>query len=194
MHLSFDPLRRAFLITAALLLLTHNSVLSPVYAQEQSPTEKIQKSTQIAERIAQMVAQLETAGDPSVIEKALELAQEASDLISDVIAAADMKEDKELVLAALDLTTSLDASIAQIKGIALNVAQTTTESDVAETVARLIQLAENLTLNHANMIKAAAEHGFLPRAEGYQPPQNPSFDVPFSEEPPIQDTLSASPV
>ena len=128
------------------------------------------------------------------MEKALEMAREASSLISDVIATADMKEDKDMLLTALDLADRLDVSIAQIRGTALNLAQTTTESKVADRAARLIQVAKDLNLNHANMIKAVRENGILPRAEGYEPPQSPSFNVPFSEEPPIQDAHAASAV
>jgi hypothetical protein len=195
MGFSFYHLRRgAFIITVAFLLWAHISVLSSVHAQELSPQEKIQKSAQISDRVAEMVAQAESAGDPRIMEKALELAREASNLISDVIATADMKEDKDMLLTALDLANRLDASVAQIRGTALNLAQTTTESEVADTVERLIRVAEGLNLDHAKMIKTVRENGILPRAEGYEPPQSPSFDLPFSEEPPIQDAQAASAV
>jgi hypothetical protein len=194
MNFSFEHLRRFFIIAVAFLLLAQISVLSSVHAQELSPKAKIQKSAQIAEQVAEMVAQAESAGDPSIMEKALELAREGANLISDVIDSADMKEDKELILAALDLANSLDASIAQIKGTASNLAQTTTESEVVNMVERLIKVAENLNLSHAHMIEVVREKGIVPRAEGYTPPQSPSFNVPFSEEPPIQDARAASAV
>jgi hypothetical protein len=194
MNFSFEYLRRLFIITVAFLLLAQMSVLSAVHAQELSPEEKIQTSAQIAERVADMVAQAESTGDPSIMEKALELAREGSNLISAVIAAADMKEDKDLILAALDLANSLDASIAQIKGAAFNLTRTTTDSEVVNTVERLIKIAESLYLDHQHMINVVTEKGIAPRAEGYTPPPSPSFNVPFSEEPPIQDARAASAV
>ena len=194
MNFSFEHRRRIFIIGVVFLLLAQMSVLSSVHAQELSPKAKIQKSAQIVEQVSEMVAQAEAAGDPSIMEKALELAREASNLISDVIAAADMEKDKDLVLAGLDLANSLDASIAQIKGNASNLAQTTTASEVVNMVERIIKVAESLNLGHAHMIQAVREKGIVPRAEGYTPPRSPSFNMPFSEEPPIQDARAASAV
>jgi hypothetical protein len=44
------------------------------------------------------------------------------------------------------------------------------------------------------MIEAVRGKGIVPRAEGYTPPRRPSFNLPFSEEPPIQDVRAASEV
>ena len=111
-----------------------------------------------------------------------------------VIATANVEEDKDLILAALDLANSLNASIAQIKGTASNLAQSTTESEVISTVERLIRIAEGLNLDHAHLIETVREKGIVPRAKGYTPSQSPSFNLPFSEEPPIQDVRAASAV
>jgi len=194
MNFSFEHLRRVLILAVAFLLLAQMSVLSSVHARELSPKEKIQESAQIVEQVAKMAAQAEAAGDPSIMEKALELAREASNLISDVIATADMEKDNDLILAALDLANRLDASLTQIKGDASNLAQTATESEVVNTVKRIIKVAENLKLGHAHMIDVVREKGIVPRAEGYTPPRSPSFKVPFSEEPPIQDARAASAV
>ena len=194
MNFSFEHLRRFFIVSVAFLLMAQISVLSSVHAEELSPKEKIQKSARIAEQVVEMVTQAEADGDPVIMEKALELAREGSNLISDVIATADVKEDKDLILAALDLANSLNASIAQIKGTASNLARSTTESDVISTVERLVRIAEGLNLDHALLIETVREKGIVPRAKGYTPSQSPSFNLPFSEEPPIQDVRAASAV
>ena len=193
MNFSFEHMRRIFIVAFSFLLLAQISILSTAHAQELSPKAKIQKTVEIAEQVAEMVAQAESTGDPGTMEKALELAREGSNLISEVIASADPKGDRDLVLAALDLANSLNVSITQIKGTASNLAQTTTESGVVNTVERLIEVAENLNLGNANMIQAVREKGIAPRAEGYTPPpQSPSFNLPFSQESRIQDSRAAS--
>ncbi len=194
MNFSFEHLRRVFIGTIAFLLLAQILVLSSVHAEELSLKEKIQKSAQIAEQVVEMVAQAESGGDPVIMEKALELARVGSNLISDVIATADLEEDKDLIMAALDLANSLNASIAQLKGTATNLAQITTEPEVISTVERLVSILEGLNLDHAHMIEVVRGKGIVPRAKGYTPPQRPSFNLPFSEEPPIQDVRAASAV
>ena len=183
------------LIVFVVSLLAIAFLVAPVIAQEMTPEEKLERANALSAEASEIAARAKETGDVKLAQKALNLIKEASALISDVSSIAKDTGNADLNQKAYNAANNLGTAINLVSEAAVNIAQTSADPGTVTAANEIIGKAEAAQdINKATMDVAMTSGAVPPPPEAYVPPEAPVFEVPFEEEPPIQDTGPASPV